>query len=165
VVKKMFSAILIVLVLWSAQESLFANEAIHKNKESELADDFNLSDLNNKKVSLSKLRGRSVVLFFWTTWCPFCRRELKALNNMYADLTKDGIELLAINIEEPAYKVDNFVKTNKFVFRVLLDKDMAVAESYEILGVPTYVLIDKKGHIVFEDHYFPQKEYKDLILQ
>ena len=160
-VKKIF---FIALILWSAQSLLFANEALQP-KTDILAKDFTLLDLENKEASLSNLKGRSIVLFFWTTWCPFCRKELKELNGMYADLKRDGIELLAIDIGESLDKVANFVKTNKFVFRVLLDKDMAVAESYGILGVPTYVLIDKKGHVVFEDHYFPQKEYKALVLK
>lgn len=160
-VKKIF---FIVLVLWSAQSLLFANEALQPKAEI-LAKDFTLLDLENKESSLSSLKGKSVVLFFWTTWCPFCRKELKELNGMYADLKKDGIELLAIDTGEPLDKVDKFVKSYNLAFRVFLDKDMAVAESYEILGVPTYILIDKKGYIVFKDNQFPQKEYKNLILK
>ncbi len=158
-VKKIFFA---ALILWSAQSLLFANDALQP-KTDILAKDFILLDLENKEASLSNLKGRSVVLFFWTTWCPFCRKELKELNGMHADLKRDGIELLAIDIGEPLDKVANFVKSSNLAFRVLLDKDMAVAESYGILGVPTYILIDKRGYIVFENHYFPQKEYKDLI--
>lgn len=163
-VKKTFLISLIALSLSLTGNPLFANEAL-QTKTGKLAADFKLLDLENKEVSLSSLEGRGRVLFFWTTWCPYCRQELKNLSDMYKDFRKEGIELLAINIGEPHDKVDNFVKKNNLAFRVFLDTDMAVAESYAILGVPTYILIDKTGYIVFEDHYFPQKEYKDLILK
>lgn len=128
------------------------------------AADFKLSDINNNTVTLSSYRDKQpVFLFFWTTWCPFCRKELKLLSDKYAQLVKDGFALLAINVGEPAYKVDNFIKKYSLAFEVLLDKDAKVAYTYDILGVPTYVLVDKKGYIVFEGNRFPQENYKDLI--
>lgn len=132
--------------------------------EAALAPDFKLQDLNNNLVTLSSYRDKQpVLLFFWTTWCPFCRKELKALNDMYAQLLKDGIGVLSINIGESSEKVNNFLKKYSLTFKVLLDQDNEVAYSFGLLGVPTYFLINKKGYIVFKDYYFPQGEYKDLI--
>ncbi len=130
-----------------------------------LARDFQLQDLNQNTVILSSYKNlQPVVLFFWTTWCPFCRKELRMLNNdVYPELMKEGWELFAIDVGEPAYKVDNFVKNYALTFKVLLDKDTTVTDSYEVLGIPTYVLVDKKGYIVFKDNYFPREEYKTLI--
>lgn len=129
-----------------------------------LALDFRLQDLQQDAVTLSSYRDKqSVLLLFWATWCPFCREELRALNDKYAGLVKDGLEVLAINVGELTDKVENFLKRYYLAYRVLLDKDTTVARSYEILGIPTYVLINKKGHIVFTGHYFPQKKYKELI--
>ncbi len=69
-------------------------------------------DLNDKAVFLSEYKGKKTVLaLFWTTWCPYCREELKKLNQEYAGLAKDSIELLAINVGEPKSKVDNFIKS------------------------------------------------------
>ncbi|MFA4842217.1 MAG: TlpA disulfide reductase family protein [Candidatus Omnitrophota bacterium] len=125
--------------------------------------DFQLQDLVGETVSLSDYKGKQpVLLFFWTTWCPFCRKELKVLNEKHASLTRDGLEVLAIDIGEPWEKVDNFVKSFGLNFLVLLDKDTNTAEAYDIVGVPTFVLVDKKGNIVFKDNFFPAR-YKDLL--
>lgn len=135
-------------------------------RETSLAPDFSLQDLGRNTFNLSSYRDKQpVILFFWTTWCPFCRRELKMLKDIYPQLQKDGSELLAISVGEPVYKVDNFVRGYALNFKVLLDKDIAVADAYDILGVPTYVLIDKKGRIVFRANYFPKEKYKELIYE
>ena len=158
-IKKIF---LIALSLMLVQNFLFAAQPL-QTKTSELATNFTLLDLENKEFSLSDFKSKPVILFFWTTWCPYCRKELKQLNTMHAELLKNGVELAAVNVEEPADKVQRFIQSYPFSYRVLLDIDAKVAEAYDILGVPTYILINKKGRIVFNNHYFPQKEYKDLI--
>lgn len=125
--------------------------------------DFQLQDLNNNTFVLSQYKDKKpVILLFWTTWCPFCRKELRILNEKYPKLTKEGWEVLAVDVGEPLYKVDNLVKNYGLVFRVLLDRDSSVASAYDLLGVPTYVVINKKGNLVFKDNYFPSKEYKNL---
>lgn len=103
------------------------------------------------------------MLFFWTTWCPFCREELKFLKENYPDLAKGGLVLAAIDAGESFSRVENFTKSYNFPFQVLLDRDTAVAGAFEILGVPTYVLIDKKGYIRLIEHYFPKEKYKSII--
>ena len=157
----------IILIALSAaliQNFLFAAQPLRK-ETTEMASDFTLLDLENKEFSLSNLKGKPIILFFWTTWCPHCRKELKLLNTTHAELLKNGVELVTINVEEPADKVQRFIGTYPLSFRVLLDLDLKVAQAYGVLGVPTYFLINKEGRIVFNNHYFPQEEYKDLILK
>jgi peroxiredoxin len=128
------------------------------------AADFSLQDLNNTTYSLSSYKGKPVVLFFWTTWCPFCRKALGGeLKDISLTLESEGFQIFAIDIEEQAYKVENFISSHDVKFTVLLDKDGRVASAYAVLGVPTYVLINKKGEIVFKDNYFPKETYKNLI--
>lgn len=134
-------------------------------KDTLFAPDFKLQDLHQNTISFVSFRDKQpVVLFFWTTWCPFCRSELRALNAKYPELVKDGWKILAINIAESVSKVDRFVKNYALVFEVLLDTDSAVAYAYNILGVPTYVLINKEGQIIFRENYFPQA-YKELLVK
>lgn len=82
---------------------------------------------------------------------------------MYPVLVKDGLEVLMINLGESDYTVHKFAKNYNVIYRILLDKDTKVATAYGILGVPTYIFIDKKGHIRFEENYFPKEKYKALI--
>ena len=133
-------------------------------KEPNLAPDFKLRDLEQNIFTLSDYKDRHpVLLFFWTTWCPFCRKELKLLKQMYPELVNNGLQVLAINVGEPAYKVANFVTSYQLNYKVLLDKDTNVTYSFDVLGVPTYVLVGEKGKITFISHTFPKDKYKDLI--
>jgi peroxiredoxin len=127
------------------------------------APDFQLTDLNDKAISLSDYKDKqAVVLFFWTTWCPYCRTELKTLNAEFANLAKDSIALLAVNVGEPKYKVENFVNSRNLSFTVLLDRDSLGAEAYDLLGVPAYFVIDRSGRIISEGSRFPRGILKEL---
>ncbi len=157
-----FAAVFLLLVagLASAMEPV-------KNKTGNAADkraaNFTLSDLNGQKVSLSDFKDKPVILFFWTTWCPYCRKELKILNSKHQELVKEGLQVLAIDAGESVSKVEAAVKNYNLNFSVLLDKDGSVVDLYNVLGVPTYVFIGKDGSIRFQGHSFPEDEYRDLI--
>lgn len=159
-VRKIFLA---ALLLVAAENFLFAAEPLSMAETSNRAANFTLPDLGNKEVSLLDFYGKPVILLFWTTWCPYCRKALKQLNAMHAELSKNGVEILAINIEEPIDRVRRFVKRYPLSYRVLLDIDIRVAQAYGILGIPAYILINKAGRIVFDNYYFPGEEYKDLL--
>ena len=157
--RKYFFAVMMMVMVFVLAKS---NLAIGKDA---IAPNFKLKDLAGNTVTLSKYKGKQdVLLFFWTTWCPYCRKELKVLDEKHAELTKAGIEILIIDVGESAYKVDNFIKAQQITYRVLLDKDQSVAKEYRLLGFPTYFIIDKKGYIRFTGFSFPEEEYKDLIL-
>jgi len=156
--KYFFAAMMVVMAFVLAKINLAIGEET-------IAPNFNLKDLARNTVTLSQYKGKhDVLLFFWTTWCPYCRKGLKVLNEKHAQLLKDGVEILAINVSEPAEKVDSFVKKSALTFKTLLDPDADVAMSYKLLGFPTYIIVDKEGYIRFAGFSFPDEEYKDLIL-
>jgi len=127
------------------------------------AADIILNDLSAKAVNLSSSSGKPTVLFFWTTWCPYCRKEIKTLNQMYPQMKKEGIAVFAVNIGEPDYKVQRFFISNALAFGVLLDKDGKAADKYNVVGVPTYIFLDKSGRVISEAHALPP-DYKKLLL-
>lgn len=130
------------------------------------ATDFSLQDVYLNVYQLSRYQGKQpVLLFFWTSWCPFCQKELQVLNSRYATLSNSGLEVLAVNVGENIDKVQAYVKKNFYPFRVLMDRDTRVTHSYNIMGVPAYILIDKTGNIVYKENFFPEKEYKALLGQ
>lgn len=144
------SAILILLVLGFAKEARAA--------------DVILNDLKGKAVNISSYLGKPTILFFWTTWCPYCRKEIKALNQMYPQLKKEGITVFAVNIGESEYTVQRFFMSNALSFGVLLDKDAVAADKYGVVGVPTYVFMDKSGHVTSDQHVLPT-DYKKFLLK
>lgn len=116
------------------------------------APDFSLKDLDGKTFRLSKNAGKPVLLFFGATWCPACRTEIPSMKDIYATFTPQGLEIFYINIGESAKRVTRFVQTNKLPYRTLLDENEDVADLYNIVGVPTFILIDKKGIIINISH-------------
>ncbi len=157
--KDYFSRFIVMLLIFLSVSCVSA-------KEPSQAQDFKLPDINGNEFRLGDyINKEPIILFFWTTWCPHCWGELKSLNEIYSQLKKEGIELITINVGESDYKVDNFIKNYSLGFKVLLDNDSAVAKSYGILGVPTFILIDRKGNIRARENYFPKNKYKELILQ
>lgn len=132
-------------------------------ENSTTAKSFTLRGLDKSSFTLSACKDKKpVLLFFWTTWCPFCRQELKALNDRYPQIIKDGAEVAVIDVQESAAKVEHFIQGKNFSFRVLLDSDGDVAQSFGLVGIPTYFLIDKQGIIQYEGNSFPEEEYKRL---
>ena len=128
------------------------------------AQDFKLKDLSQNTVTLSEYKGKQpVVLFFWATWCPYCRRELGTLKEKYPYFAKKGLELLVINIGESRQRVESFVKANGLNLKVLLDEKGDVANSFAIFGVPTYIFIDKNGDVVAQEHYFSEERFAQFF--
>ena len=115
------------------------------------APNFTLENLDEEKLSLHDFRGQVVMLNFWATWCPPCRREIPSMQSIYQDLGKDGFVVLAINeFEDPDHV---FAYTGQLsvdpTFPVLFDRDSAVSQLYGVKGLPTTLLIDKQGKIVY----------------
>jgi peroxiredoxin len=116
------------------------------------APDFSLKDLQGKTFKLSSQKGKPVLIFFGTTWCPSCRSELPYYKKIYETYTSRGLDVIYINIMEPREKVAKFVQTNALPFKILLDESGDVASGYGVVGVPTLVLIDKEGKIIKVSH-------------
>ena len=130
------------------------------------APNFTLKGLNQEQVELASFKDeRPVVLFFWTTWCPYCLRELKHLNRLTEELDQEGIELVCINSGEPAAKVARMVKGYGITAPVYLDEDSKVADRYGIYGVPTFFVIDKKGLIRDAGNSFPREAAKRIAAE
>lgn len=129
-----------------------------------LAGEIILNDLGGQAVNLSSYQGKPVILFFWTTWCPYCRQELKILNQRYSVMAKEGIVILGVNVGESESKVQRFFKDDQLNFKVLVDKAGLLADKYDLSGVPTYIFLDKTGQVISQAHSLPEN-YKILLLE
>jgi peroxiredoxin len=121
---------------------------ITKTPAEEKAPDFVLTDLKGQKFRLSDHRGKwPVLIIFSTTWCTFCKAEIPHFKSLYTTYAQRGLEVVNIDIQESKEKVAKFAAQNQLPYRVLLDEDGSVSGVYEIRGVPTMVLVDKKGMV------------------
>lgn len=117
-----------------------------------LAPDFTLKDTEGKIFRLSAQRGKPVLIFFGTTWCPGCRAEIPVYKKVYETYASRGLEVIYINIMEPAKKVMRFSLANSLPYRTLMDEDGSVGNAYNVIGVPMIVLVDKNGYIIKIGH-------------
>jgi len=115
------------------------------------APDFILEDLDGESHSLSLYRGKVVMVNFWATWCPPCRRELPSMEALYLAFKDDAFTVLAINQwESPDHVFAYMGQLEVFPgFPILFDRDSAVSQLYAVKGLPSTVLIDKRGRIVY----------------
>ena len=116
------------------------------------APDFVLPDAEGRLVSLKDFRGRPLVIHFWATWCPYCKKVqpgLQALADRYAD---QGLVLIGISFREGESATPQAVLTARgHRFATLLEGD-EVAEMYGVRGTPTTVFLDAKGVVVGATH-------------
>ena len=112
------------------------------------APNFSLKTLDGKQVELSDYKGKKVMLNFWATWCPPCKKEMPDMEK-YTQQAGDDVVVLAVNID-PENDVQSFVDDNGITFTIPLDSQSAknpVNERYKILSIPTTYFIDKEGII------------------
>ena len=157
--KKFLVMIILGLAFISTQTFFNPALAIDDSK----AADFTLKDLNGNSVSLSNFKDKkAVILFFWASWCHFCRSQLPLLEKEYPKIKSNDIEVLAIDSGENEARVKKFADSNGVTFPVLLDKNQAVSEDYEVAGIPTYILVNEAGVIVYRGNHLPDN-YIDLL--
>jgi thiol-disulfide isomerase/thioredoxin len=96
--------------------------------KAEPAPAFKLQTLDGKSVELSDFKGKVVILDFWATWCGPCVASLPHLNDLYKELSGQGLKVIAMNLQQDADTVKAFVEKKKWTLPVALDTDGAVAQ-------------------------------------
>ncbi|MDQ0219034.1 thiol-disulfide oxidoreductase ResA [Peribacillus cavernae] len=143
---------IILLILGAALVyTLYANFTKDKHEsvqKGSVAPDFVLTDMEGKKHQLSDYKGQGVFLNFWGTWCKPCEREMPYIDNQYNKYKDKGVQVLAVNVAESEYSVQNFIDRHKLSFPVVIDKDQQVMTAYGIDPLPYTFLIDKEGKVV-----------------
>jgi len=141
-----------------------SNNLPPESQKDKPAPDFTLKDIKSREFSLKKAAGQLVLLRFWSTQCKSCREEMPKLEKTYQDLLPSGMTLIAINIGDSPEKIKTFIEGLGLTFPILLDESKNIAKEYEVFGVPTSFIIDKKGYI--RERFFgdlDERELKELI--
>lgn len=108
---------------------------------------FALANLEGEKVQVGS-SGKVTVINFWATWCPPCREEMPELNRFSAT-HRNTVAFYSVNLQESQGKVKDFMQQNGYTFPVLLDSDGAVGKTFRVAAIPTTLIMDNKGVIVF----------------
>lgn len=121
----------------------------HRVEPLAAAADFTLPQLNGEPISLSSLRGRTVIMEFWATWCAPCRYSTPSLEAVYRRYKDRGVTVLLINQGEAAEQIRAW-SGKRFTAPMLLDRDGAVASRYRVVGIPRLFILDRDGNIVYD---------------
>lgn len=111
------------------------------------APDFTLTALDGSTVTLSRLRGKVILLNVWATWCPPCRAEMPTIQAVYDQYRDQGFIVLTINQAEDVRTVAAFLQQNKLSLPTLMDVDNSVGQLYQTTLLPTSFFVDKQGII------------------
>ncbi|OTA41537.1 MAG: hypothetical protein A6D92_05830 [Symbiobacterium thermophilum] len=109
------------------------------------APDFEIPALDGGTVRLSDLRGQPVVINFWATWCPPCRKEMPDFQEVYERYHGDGLQFYAINVGESRVTVRDFMARIGVDLPVLIDAGEEAQSAYNILPIPATFFIDREG--------------------
>lgn len=137
-----------------------------------LAHDFTLPDMDDEPHTFSDYRGKVIIVNFWATWCPPCRREMPSLERVYQQFNRDNFTVLAVNQMENADHVFAYIGQLDVdpTFTILFDENSVVSQAFNVKGLPTTYLVDKQGLIRYRaiggrefDHPEVEKQIQRLL--
>lgn len=108
------------------------------------APDFTLTNLDGESLDTSELRGKTVLINFWATWCGPCRQEMPMFEAASVEYAPELV-ILAVNIGEEPWRVKQFMYDLGLDFEVLMDENNQVQDLYRVRAYPTTYLIDTEG--------------------
>ncbi|MFJ7363729.1 thiol-disulfide oxidoreductase ResA [Peribacillus frigoritolerans] len=150
--RRLISRTIILLLLGAALVfALYTNFTKDKNESLRKGSDapnFVLTDMEGKEHKLSDYKGKGVFLNFWGTYCKPCEYEMPYMENQYKSFKDQGVEILAVNVGESDYAVNNFITKHDLTFPVMIDKGREVENAYRVDILPVSFLVDKEGKVI-----------------
>lgn len=131
----------------SAALALTALAAFPGMAGDEPAPRFRAKTLTGETFTNDSVKGKVVLLQFWTTWCKFCRREQDLVDSINKEFADKGLVLLAVDVGESKKTVKKFLAENPRSVRIVLTEDTNLAAMYQATSFPLYVVIDREGNV------------------
>ena len=128
--------------------------------------DFTVKDINGKDVALNAFKGNVILLDFWATWCPPCKKEIPGFIQLYNTYKSRGLVVLGVSVDDSTSDVKNFVKQFKMNYPVLIghDRDDLLQAFAPMPGYPTTFVIARDGRICFQHTGFvPLEQFEKKI--
>lgn len=108
--------------------------------------DFTLTDLQGKRWAMKDLKGKVVLLNFWATWCPPCRKEIADLARLHDEYKTNGLVILGI-ADDDVQKLKDYSAKQNINYPVLPDPDRKVHKALQIEGIPATLIYDRNGKL------------------
>ena len=130
------------------------------------APDFTLNSNSGQNLRLSEYRGEVVMINFWASWCGPCRQEMPLLDELYMQYQPMGFTILGVNVEEDSSKAEALLNEIPVNFPVLFDTQSKVSKLYDVIAMPSTILVDRDGNIRYLHHgYKPgyEEAYQEQV--
>ncbi len=128
------------------------------------APDFVLKSASGTNLRLSEYRGEVVMINFWASWCGPCRQEMPILDELYSQYRELGFTILGVNVEENSNDAKDLLKEIPVSFPVLFDNKSSVSKLYDVIAMPSTVLVDRSGNVRYLHHGY-KPGYEDTYQQ
>jgi len=127
-------------------------------------------DFSGNEINLNNYQGKLVILNFWATWCAPCKKEMPSLDILYQDSNFKNLQIFAVNMEQPNTEKTNFFfkELNIKKLEIFFDSKLNFVKEFKLRGVPTTVLINKKGEEfarIIGEVNFRDKKFLEWLLK
>ncbi|MCX7785815.1 MAG: TlpA family protein disulfide reductase [candidate division WOR-3 bacterium] len=123
--------------------------------------DFTLEQLGGGKITLSALKGKVILVDFWATWCPPCRAAIPHLIRIYNTYKDQGLVVLGVSLDQDKSALEKYNQDINIPYPILLGTN-EVAKAYDVQGIPTLIIFDKKGKIALREVGFSEENISNL---
>ncbi|WP_394392796.1 TlpA disulfide reductase family protein [Shewanella woodyi] len=110
--------------------------------------DIEVKGRDGQTYSLSELSGQVIYIDFWASWCGPCRKSFPWMDEMHNKYSDKGLKIVAINLDFDSTLADKFLQQLPAQFSIAYDVEHKVAKEFEILGMPSSYLFNRKGELV-----------------
>lgn len=125
--------------------------------------DFTLKSGSGENLRLSEFRGQVVLVNFWASWCGPCRQEMPLLDQLHKKYSPLGFAVLGVNVDQDPKQARAWLDKVPVGFPVVFDSQSTVSKSYEVVAMPTTVIVDRSGNARYVHHgYKPGDEAEYL---
>jgi thiol-disulfide isomerase/thioredoxin/outer membrane lipoprotein-sorting protein len=109
---------------------------------------FEVKSLGGETFSLAALKGKTVLLDFWATWCGPCRKSMPVLEKISSEFKNSDLVILGVNTGEDREVVEEFLKKTPLQYPAVLSGESGILESYGVTAYPTFILIGRDGNVI-----------------
>jgi peroxiredoxin len=144
----------------------FSEAGVQKLRVAVEAPDFTLKELSGGKISLKELRGKIILLNFFATLCPNCRRESPSFAKLHEEYKNTDLVLLKVVAKEKEKDIIKYKKELNISSPILIDDNASITNAYGVSSSPQTFFINREGKIigrVLKEMDWTSKNMKDLI--